>query len=368
MGSQSTRREALAAAAGVLLAGCSGLRGGGGSGDEPRDCGRVRGPWPTAGGSANRSGTGVSGSLPPTDAPVARYGLPVNGRRRGPPVVGPERVFVPHPGGLRALSRDTLDTEWTASVAGYATAVGCGSVFAAGERRLVALDPATGRRRWRAEVPGEFPTRSLAVVGSTLFAGGAAFDAATGERRYGTRPAARRVAVGRHAYVAADAVTALDRHTGAVLWQTEGDGNRAARVAASGDLVAVTDGVGFVTALDARTGERRWRSAEPVDAAAAPAVAGGAVVVPEATGTAHCFDARTGEHRWQADVGACRAQPTVVGDTVVFPVENDGWAAVALADGAVRGRYAVAGSEHAPVVASGRLFYCGVNNDFYVVG
>ena len=177
---------------------------------------------------------------------------------------------------------------------------------------LYGLD-AAGRLVWRLSAPGPVLRRPIAGAGlclalSSSASGGTALlavDAATGERRWeapldASGPATvrawgRRIAVA--GAVAGDPiVTALDR-AGAPAWTVAPALSGAVTAAAAGALLVVRDAAGALAALG-RDGLARWsRPATPGAApprATAPLVVRGTVIAAGGDG-AQVLDARTGE-------------------------------------------------------------------------
>jgi outer membrane protein assembly factor BamB len=176
---------------------------------------------------------------------------------------------------------------------------------------LYGLD-AVGRLVWRLRAPGPVLRPPLAAAGRCLVLAAAgsgaallAVDPATGERRWeapldpagasALLPWGRRVAIA--GTVAGDPiVTAVDRN-GAAAWTVAPPLAGAIGAAAAGTLLVVRDAAGALAALG-RDGGVRWSRPAPAGAAGAraapPAVVRGTVIA--AAGDAlHAVDARTGE-------------------------------------------------------------------------
>jgi outer membrane protein assembly factor BamB len=210
----------------------------------------------------------------PTDAP-------------GPGRAGAWRTEVSWPFSLTVQGRDT--------------------VVAVGGNRIVTLDTATGRERWRAEVEQvthyepALDDETVVVSADDRFV---AFERASGARRW-------EASVGEHA-------------GGVVLTR------------AGGAAVAlVTTERGGVAALDARTGKTRWSAQVPGDIWAAPAAhataAVGAVLWGGFEQRLHLFDLATGAVRWEAGVEPGASAPAIRDGVVVLGEGNGNFAARVVA-------------------------------------
>jgi outer membrane protein assembly factor BamB len=139
------------------------------------------------------------------------------------------------------------------------------TVTSSSDRGIYALDRASGEVLWSVEGPRAF--QSPVRVGSLLLVPAEyellALDAATGERRWSTpTPADRRAfltSAGRGQRLAVSdgwAVHGLDRETGELGWSVDFEG--VGRPVVVGDTVVASDGTGVV-ALDLADGSERWR-------------------------------------------------------------------------------------------------------------
>lgn len=93
-------------------------------------------------------------------------------------------------------------------------------------------------------------------------------------------------------------VLALDRLSGAKLWETELDLPVSGGVGAGYGLVLVGTLKGEVVALEASSGEERWRARVSSEVLSAPATNGDVVVVQTQDDRLIAFDAGSGEQRW----------------------------------------------------------------------
>ena len=209
-------------------------------------------------------------------------------------------------GTLHALAADTGVTRWRVDLDETVTGapvVTDGRLYVVDRSGVSALVPSDGERLWRVSLGDRVrpvnhdDAGSVTVADDTLYVvdgdgGVIAVDAATGERRWRTALSAAAttptVADGRlFVPVTGDGgqhTVALDAETGDVAWRGP-DGDR------SLDSPTVAGGVVYagrptgLTALDSQTGERRWRTDWR---ASTPVVVDGTVYVIE-----HLFDAET---------------------------------------------------------------------------
>lgn len=177
------------------------------------------------------------------------------------------------------------------------------TVVAVGGNRVVTLDTATGRERWRAEV-AQVTHYEPALDDDTVVMSAdgrfAAFERTSGARRW-------EASVGEHA-------------GGVVLTRTGAD-----RVA------LVTTERGVVAALDARSGHARWSAQVPGEIWAAPAAGApagvGAVVWGGDEQRLRVFDLATGAVRWEATVERGASAPVIQDGVVVLGEGNGNFAA-----------------------------------------
>jgi outer membrane protein assembly factor BamB len=202
------------------------------------------------------------------------------------------------------------------------------AVVTVGRNRVVALDSATGRERWRTELnrvthyEPALDRRTVLVSADDRFV---ALKRASGERRW-------EASVGEHA-------------GGGVLTRV---GSHA--------IALVTTERAFVAALDGRTGQAIWSTQLPGDIWAAPAAdstAGvGAVLWTgaerETVNRLRVFDLATGAVRWESVVEAGASAPVIHDGLVVLGEGNGNFAA------RVVGRDLASGAERwsVPVPAS----------------
>jgi outer membrane protein assembly factor BamB len=274
---------------------------------------------------------------------------------------GPGSVYVAGPEGLTALDPVDGTRRWRHRVSSDGAVIDAAGSFwpvAQGdalytleastdddmsyERRLVALDAATGDERWAVPlpvIPGVPSTDGVLVVlapgdGSLL-----AVDAVSGERRWVADAVSLRAmplarpALGEGVVVAGLAdgsVVAIDTVSGTVAWRYPGDGVPVASVSVSGESVLVNAST-TLTALDGATGSVTWTapiqaSAPMFPLASIPGVTEDTVLVgtTDATDVAAvlALDAATGLERWRVATEAYGAvlSPLVTGGRIVVPV------------------------------------------------
>lgn len=374
------------------------------------------------------NGNGLSGDAAlrrdwSTRPPVVRWMLPLHDDGWGNPCVGDGKAFI---------------VDHTNTVTGDAAAK-----VTAGFDVVLALDAATGREQWRSACPGATQSRygytgaSPALDDGRLYTVSRAmrvtcFDAATGQQlwqRDGARDFGARAAEagwGHNASPLVDgprlivvpggtnaAVVALDKATGATLWQAPGsaagyaspilygagtnhqvvafiaeglvglrpaDGARlwslpwpvannqnSATPLVVGSRLFITSAWGVGAALVDIAGDKPaivWRTRELQARFSSPVCIGDAIygtTEPQHPGRLVCLDAATGAVRW-AQPGFEFGPLSAVGRTLVVVNGETGELAVVDADApayAELGRYRAGGAAtawNAPVIADGRLF------------
>jgi outer membrane protein assembly factor BamB len=176
-------------------------------------------------------------------------------------------------------------------------------VVAMGGNRIVTLDTATGRERWRAEVAHVTHYEPALDADTVLVSADdrfVAFERESGARRW-------EASVGEHA-------------AGAVLTRAGSDA-----------IALVTTERGVVAAFDVHTGRARWSAQLPGDIWAAPAAdataGAGAVLWTGDEEHLHVFDLATGETRWDATVEPGASAPVIRNGLVVLGGGNGNFAA-----------------------------------------
>ena len=256
----------------------------------------------------------------------------------GDPVIGVAaggRLFISDYHGLvLALDAASGKQLWQTAVGDDLTILnyGAGNLYAATrEHELVALDPATGRLRWRYQTGSKAGATCHPIVGaSAVYAicgygsKGVSVDAvaADGERLWQwQRPnvnltgfAVDSAAV----YVSGDTgLTALDPRTGQEQWGYKPD--RTPGLAVQGNLVYLS--TGELVAISTATRQEVWRAK---GVAGAPSLAGNTIYVSDGRGLT-ALDRETGRQLWQ--VQGFTGYP-VPGRGMVFGVNENkvtGW-------------------------------------------
>jgi outer membrane protein assembly factor BamB len=261
---------------------------------------------------------------------------------------------------------------------------------------LYAIDEATGQRQWQAgldrqrerwEVTATTVADGIVHVGSNSYI--AAFDAATGKKRWESRflkngdwtPSAYTIPT-----IAGGKVLlfhlrygaiALDARTGAVAWQLEGAFNGC--VVKSDTLYTVRNNV--LTALALDSGQTLWTGKDKAGSSASkPLLVGDSVVVGTSDGHVCRLSTKDGRMLWSSQTGASltslqpyqrggsdvNSSPAVDGDIVYVGASDGRVHALALADGAKLGTYdlgvPVASS---PVITGGTLYIGGYDGNLY---
>jgi outer membrane protein assembly factor BamB len=209
--------------------------------------------------------------------------------------------------------RTGRDETWSTEV-GWPFSLGVhgrDAVVTVSRNQVVALDSATGRERWRADVnqvthyEPELDDRTVLVSADDRFV---ALERASGKRRW-------EAPVGEHA-------------AGGVLTRV-----------GSEPIALVTTERGVVAALDGRTGQAVWSARLPGDIWAAPAAdatgAVGAVLwagaEDEAANRLRVFDLASGAVRWESVVEPGASAPVVRDGLVVLGEGNGNFAARVVA-------------------------------------
>lgn len=240
--------------------------------------------------------------------------------RSGVTVEGTTAFVGDRAGTLYAVDVATGRTRWTADVGGpidMAPAVGEGLVLVATlatrnrASAVVALEMDGGDRAWRAEPTSQGPSSITIDEGAAYVTGFdlplESIDLASGVSRW--------------------------VHTSPVGGSFQFTGSRDAGVGATDGTLVITQRQGLVTALD-RAGGRRWDFAINVPLArGAPAIVGGAVLVATEDGALQAFDLDTGERIWRGEEGSGPARGVSVGPSIVVVLRAgadaglDGWVA-----------------------------------------
>jgi outer membrane protein assembly factor BamB len=261
---------------------------------------------------------------------------------------------------------------------------------------LYALDEATGRLQWKAdldrsrerwEVTATTIANGVVHVGSNSYI--AAFDAQSGKKLWETRflkngdwsPSAYTIPT-----VAGGQVLlfhlrygaiALDERTGKTAWQLEGNFNGCA---VKGDTIyTVRNNVLAALALD--SGKELWAGSDKLGSSASkPLLAGDRIVVGTSNGRVCAVSAKDGSIVWSSQTGPSltslqpyqrggsdvNSSPAIDGDVVYVGASDGRVHALALANGEKLGTYdlgvPIASS---PVIADGTLYIGGYDGNLY---
>ncbi|MFI5952772.1 PQQ-binding-like beta-propeller repeat protein [Cryptosporangium sp. NPDC051539] len=284
-------------------------------------------PRPPAAGSPGVRGTVLSrralllggGVLTAGAAAFAGQRFLGRARRRPDPAAGPRPSPVtpasaaPPPKGV---------VRWTTKVADYFPealyTVGDVVLAKTQDDQLIALDAATGRRRWKHTVTG-----TGTVAGGVVFEDQSAnpalarIDARTGARRWSYREdifeaTSGQVAVGGSVVVYGwERLRALDLATGRSRWAAGVNGERG--LVTDGPML-VAAGETRLTGLDLRTGTVRWR--HPIDYPLYVSAARGLVFTVDSRRVLHAITIRTGATAWLKPAFAGTCAPVPHGDVV----------------------------------------------------
>jgi len=215
------------------------------------------------------------------------------GRVLAAPVIGDGRVFVGTDRGLAALALEDGRPAWTLASAygvGAAPLSSGNTLFAClADEGVVALDPATGEKRWEHRCP----------------AGRAAPVAAAG-----------RVVIG----LESGELLALDAATGKPAWRIPVDGPMSFAPAAMGSSVLVGDGGRRLRCVDGETGRVLWtRSVRGRFQGDGPAVSARAVVFALDSMEVEAYDPATGRRLWNRWAGTIHlSSPAMAGGLVLY--------------------------------------------------
>lgn len=264
---------------------------------------------------------------------------------------------------------------------------------------IAAIDPVTGRQRWRqttdAPVDATPTVAGGLVYASTVRGTVLALDARTGHVVWQVRNGVGQDGVQRAwafaGPVVADGVVyqsvstntcctiwggtnmlALDARTGKQRWNstpaTDGYGStdRPGAPTIAGDLVLFTGDGRYVTAIDRATGTERWRHYPTIAARyrSAPAVSAGRVYL-QGQGKLEALDLATGNVLWKdADPGynEGRGTPAVSGSVVVSPIGAQGIAGFDAATGRRLWTTTTGGAVESSPVISGDTVYAGAKD------
>ncbi|HOX55523.1 MAG TPA: PQQ-binding-like beta-propeller repeat protein [Candidatus Paceibacterota bacterium] len=259
---------------------------------------------------------------------------------------------------------------------------------------LYALDEATGKLLWKAELDRERERWEVAATTAhdgVVYVGAhsyiAAFETQTGRRIWDKRhgqsdwwPSSYTVPTiaGRKLLLTTrNGAWALDAKTGEMLWKLDGRFNGCLAV---GNTLYTTRN-NALCALDLAGGKLLWTGKEQVgDTASAPALAGDKLVMGTADGRVCAFATTDGSLLWAAQTGPSlsslqpyqrggsdvNSSPAILGDTVYVGASDGAVHALRLADGAKLGSYSLGVPiASSPFIAGDRLYLGGYDGNLY---
>ena len=247
------------------------------------------------------------------------------------------------------------------------------TVYVAGQETF-ALDPRTGKVKWREPAKLGRNTSPVALDGKVLFYDGGslnAFDAATGRRLWSESiktfalsplPVATNgvvcmtAAPGAGEYV----LYAIDVATGQRRWQYEAESLLTTNAAAHNGVFYLGSGAELLYAVDAG-GRLRWQQPVGDKVASTPVVAGGLVYVTTQRYEVLAFDAATGRRRWRNATGAVASSgsaprddvPIVAGGLVYVRGQGGNLRALDARTGRERWTFSVGDKATAPIITGG---------------
>ena len=290
--------------------------------------------WPTAGGGLTNDPGNVAVSISGSRAWRSQVGSSGGGltssalRVSARPVSDGSRIYVYKPngevvalttGGARAWTQN-LRPEGERDIGpGGGVALDGGVVYVATSyREVAALEAASGRIIWRAEI--DTPARGAPVAGAG------------------------------HVFVVSQSneVYALSESDGSIAWSYAGIEETAgvlsaANPAIQGNRVIVPFSSGEIMAINIKTGEPEWIDGVSrgfrtlalsglADVSASPVVAGNAVYATGVAGRTVSVDSRTGQRNWEQNLGSVHT-PVVSGGTLFMVDLDDRMVALDLKNG-----------------------------------
>ncbi|MFF4625559.1 outer membrane protein assembly factor BamB family protein [Nonomuraea jabiensis] len=221
------------------------------------------------------------------------------------------RLYASGGGGVVALDRVSGEVRWhRARVGGRAMAVNRDEVYAGdGDGYAYALDPATGKTRWRTRLFDSIYSVVIAAGGTVYVTDEAgrtyALDATSGKRRW----------------------SFLGKSFHLVSWHVP--------VAVTQDLTYIMGRDKRLHALDSASGVQRWSLALPGGPSTDVVIRGEMGYVGDEEGGLHAFDAVTGTDRWSFQTGARNigVGPVVAGDHIYVGGSNGILFALSAVDG-----------------------------------
>ena len=328
----TTRRQFLAATAGVTTAGAVADAGSGSVLQDVLDTGpNGAGAWDMYANDAANTGFNQETSGPQSDVGPA-WEFTTDGQISSAPAVVDGTVYTgSRDGRIYALDADSGSEQWrfdTGSDVRSSPAVVDGTLYVGTQAGTVyAVDAEEGEQQWRFGT--EEPVRSSpTVVEETVYVGSQdsavyAIDASDGTERWrfetGFWVESSPAVDGGTLYVGSDDgnLYALDAADGEQLWTFATADRVPGSPAVVEETVYVGSQDGNVYALDTE-GEERWRFDTGGAITSSPAVADGVVYVGSRSHSVFALESETGEQQWAFDTGRQITSSPAVADGVVY--------------------------------------------------
>ncbi|MGH2759808.1 MAG: PQQ-binding-like beta-propeller repeat protein [Actinomycetota bacterium] len=276
----------------------------------------------------------------PSSAPMATRG-------------GGRTFFAGDDAELSAIDEMTGALMWSAAVSRrvLGIAYGAGTVFVSDLDGVAALNAATGERRWAVGSVGDDPT---CVVEPAVADRSAVYVVATQRGEAVTQLQALEPATGRERWrFSWDGTSSCGSERSVAV----GEGIVVVPGAGAGD---------GLTALNAADGRVRWHRELRGFPEGPPVVAGDSVYTTTAGGRyVYALDRDEGSIRWRSDLGPGARGPVAAGEGVVI-VKDEGVVALDADDGSVRWRYRTAEDTVTPVVIAERFVYAATSLGTFV--
>jgi outer membrane protein assembly factor BamB/tetratricopeptide (TPR) repeat protein len=273
----------------------------------------------------------------------------LDGTLQGAPVPGRDRVYVAtNSGTLFAIDPRSSDPEkrvvWRLAAGDRLTAAPAlspdgGTVYAVtGDRQVQAVDAATGRLRWKRELPAEARVAPVASTGRVVVA----CEDGTMLALKGTEAAEE-------------------------AWRWKSDGAFGPMALAGGTIYAGSADQ-HLYAVGEATGQRMWRRLMPSLVAGRPGRAGGSVYAALRDGKVHFLNAETGVSQGSYEAGAPTLGGVVVsGSTVFFGSDDQSLYAFDASLQSLSWRFRGKGRIRLPAVVNGRQLYFGAEDSLYAI-
>lgn len=322
--------------------------------------------WPLFQHDATNTGdaAGVQG---PGGAVGARWGVRSDGAYTSTPVVTDDAVFAADARGdaVVAVERATGERRWRvdAAVEGARLSYHDGTLLVPGDS-LEGLSPADGERRWSvsmenpyaATVNGRFAF--VAALGGVYRVSLSTHEVNWHSDRV-TQLAPSVAVTDEYVYAVGTRygqVISLDRSSGSRRWLRRVDGAGTGAPTVRDDLVYVPSEAAL-TAMSYESGIPEWTLEEAVGSSVA--VAEGTVFATTTGGDVLALDADTGEEQWRASPVSGSNPPIVAGGLLYATGTGGGIAALNPGDGTVIWQSTVGGSRSANVAAGRGELYVG---------